>query len=162
MLDSDKIVRIKAEDLNDGDETMDEEDHEKQNKSGSPSKKLSLDNFTNKVLHVNGDLSFVTSSIKSLGGSSGYEDNKPEINSLKDKNNGKNIYGNRYADTSKRFGGFFHMFFQWKGSVFKLVWHDLAMFLVCYFTISLIYRFVLIDQELLKEYFEVICVFCSR
>ncbi len=52
----------------------------------------------------------------------------------------RNIYANRYNDTSKRFGGFFKLIMVWKGSVMKLIWHDLVMFIGIHTAISLIYR----------------------
>ncbi len=37
-----------------------------------------------------------------------------------------NIYANRYHDTTLRFQGFFKLIAVWKGSVMKLIWHDLG------------------------------------
>ena len=93
-----------------------------------------------------------------------YEDNKPEICNLRSRQGqgGRNIYANRYADTSKRFRGFFHLMSQWSGSVFKLIWHDLLVFMGLYTLLTLLYRFILVEDEYLKELFEVWCIFCGR
>ena len=44
----------------------------------------------------------------------------------------KNVYKNQYHDTAMRFNGFFKLMCVWKGSVIKLIYHDLAMFLILY------------------------------
>jgi len=74
----------------------------------------------------------------------------------------KNIYANQYKDTSKRFRGFWHLMRLWKGSVMKLVWHDLLVFLIAYFALSVLYREVLYRDPVAKEVFELICIYCSR
>ena len=38
-----------------------------------------------------------------------------------------NIYQNMYKDTSRRLNGIWHVIFLWKGSVFKLMWHDILV-----------------------------------
>ena len=75
---------------------------------------------------------------------------------------GKNIYLNRYNDTSKRFRGTLHLLSQWKGNVFKLIWHDLLIFVLLYFLISILYRCLLIHHDTYREWFELLCVFCGR
>ena len=50
----------------------------------------------------------------------------------------------------------------WKGSVAKLIWHDLIMFLFLYYALSFLYRFWFIQNEVYREYFEIICIYCSR
>ena len=44
---------------------------------------------------------------------------------------------------------FFKLLIHWRGSIYKLVWFDLAMYLVVYYAISLIYRVILpiVDVE---------------
>ena len=87
----------------------------------------------------------------------------------------KNIYANRYNDTSKRFRGFWHLMFQWKGSVLKLIYHDLIAYLMMYLTINFIYRFYLYEAakecenttgfcyaEIGRQWFELFCVYCGR
>ena len=74
----------------------------------------------------------------------------------------RNIYTNRYHDTTKRFQGFVKLFMVWKGSVIKLIWHDLLVFILFYFTLSLLYRHVFIYHEPVAQYFEMICIYCER
>ncbi|KAL5238667.1 hypothetical protein ACI65C_006077 [Semiaphis heraclei] len=50
-------------------------------------------------------------------------------------------------------------FGRWRGSIYKLVWPDLAAFLVCYYTLNLTYRFVLNPQQ--KRIFESISDYCE-
>ena len=50
----------------------------------------------------------------------------------------------------------------WKGSVAKLIWHDLLMFLFLYYGMSSLYRTCLINDEVYREWFEIICIYCSR
>ena len=61
-----------------------------------------------------------------------------------------------------RFQGFWRLMVVWKGSVAKLIWHDLIMFLFLYYVLSFLYRFWLIQNEVYREYFEIICIYCSR
>ena len=92
---------------------------------------------------------------------------------------GRNIYANRYNDTSKRFRGFWHLMSQWKGSVIKLIYHDFFMYITIFMTINLVYRYVLyeysklcdnsIDSEswnckasIARQWFEYFCVYCGR
>ncbi len=46
-------------------------------------------------------------------------------------------------DTTRRFRASRQLLMLWKGSCFKLIWHDFAMFCLLYATISAIYRLVL-------------------
>eukprot|EP00095_Tigriopus_kingsejongensis_P005076 maker-scaffold1482_size38982-snap-gene-0.9 protein:Tk05076 transcript:maker-scaffold1482_size38982-snap-gene-0.9-mRNA-1 annotation:"PREDICTED: bestrophin-1-like" len=73
-----------------------------------------------------------------------------------------NIYANRYKDTNKRFRGFWHLMAMWKGSVLKLIWHDMLVFLVLYSALSLTYRFWLFDNPKHRQAFELVCVYASR
>ena len=50
----------------------------------------------------------------------------------------------------------------WKGSVVKLLWPNLLLFLAMHTALSLLYRVVLMPNLKAKEYFEIICVYCSR
>ena len=74
----------------------------------------------------------------------------------------RNIYTNRYHDTTKRFQGFVKLFMVWKGSVIKLIWHDLLVFIVGYFTVSLLYQHVFLYHEAVAQYFEMICIYCEK
>ncbi|KAJ9590769.1 hypothetical protein L9F63_016285, partial [Diploptera punctata] len=48
---------------------------------------------------------------------------------------------------------------QWRGSIYKLVWPDLAMFLLMYYTINFIYRFALSPEQ--KVVFENLVSYCD-
>ena len=86
----------------------------------------------------------------------------------------KNIYANRYNDTSKRFRGFWHLMFQWKGSVLKLIFHDLLAYIFLWMSINYIYRFHIYTKaqecddketchaEIVRQWFEMLCVYCGR
>ena len=75
----------------------------------------------------------------------------------------KNVYKNRYHDTTgKHIIGFFKLMCLWKGSVIKLLYHDLAMFLILYGCLSVMYRNVLIRHEPAGEYFELLCIYSSK
>ena len=93
-----------------------------------------------------------------------YDSNKPEIENLKtwSRQGQKNIYSNTYVDTSQRLQAYFHLMKQWRGSVFKLIWHDLLVFVTAYTFIAILYRYVLFDNSVGKEFLEVVCIYCSR
>ena len=72
-----------------------------------------------------------------------------------------NIYRNIYRDSAQRnFSGARHLLSKWKGSCFKLIWHDFAAFFVVYALISIVYRNVL--QGAYKQTFEMFCIYCER
>lgn len=73
-----------------------------------------------------------------------------------------NIYENRYDHTSSRFRGFWHLINVWKGSVFKLIWHNFLFFVLCYFFISFLYRFGLQQFPAAKQNFDLLCIFAGR
>ncbi|XP_020714146.1 bestrophin-3 [Ceratitis capitata] len=45
------------------------------------------------------------------------------------------------------FGCFWRILWKWRGSVYKLVWRELIAYLCLYYTINLVYRLVLNDQQ---------------
>ncbi|XP_070575152.1 bestrophin-2a-like [Ptychodera flava] len=53
---------------------------------------------------------------------------------------------------------FTRLLFMWQGSIYKLIWKELVVFLLLYYGMSLLYRFALTTPEQ-KETFELICVF---
>lgn len=73
-----------------------------------------------------------------------------------------NIYANTYKDTSRKFMGFWHLMKKWKGSVTRLIWHDLLIFCLAYALISVLYREFVTHNERIRESFELICVYSSR
>ena len=49
-----------------------------------------------------------------------------------------------------------------RGSVLKLIYHNFIIFVVLYFLISFIYRFVLLDTDWQREVFELLCIYAAR
>jgi len=49
--------------------------------------------------------------------------------------------------STHRFGNFLRLLFLWRGSIYKLLYKDLTLFLLAYFALSLSYRFVLDPQQ---------------
>ena len=71
-------------------------------------------------------------------------------------------YKNVYEDTDSRIQAIINLFFVWKGSVTKLLWMDLLVFLIIYFSLSILYWQVLFYDEASAQYFEMICIYCER
>ena len=65
-----------------------------------------------------------------------------------------------YSLESKFGSGFKPLLMRWKGSIFKLVWPDLLVFLSFYFSISGIYRFVLDSDQ--RRLFIKISIYCEK
>lgn len=67
----------------------------------------------------------------------------------------------RYAhDVSDyRFGCFVRLLFRWRGSVYKMVWPDMLMYILLYYIISFVYRFALTEDE--KRIFEKVSIHIS-
>jgi len=74
----------------------------------------------------------------------------------------KNLYQNDYSETSTRLTGFFRLMYIWKGSVLKLIYHNILIFLLLYFSLSLLYREVFWRDEYQRELFEIICIYAQR
>ena len=72
------------------------------------------------------------------------------------------MYKNVYEDTDSRIQGWINLFWVWKGSVTKLMWQDLLVFLIVYFSISTFYWHVILYDEESAQYFEMICIYCER
>ena len=83
-------------------------------------------------------------------------------NAFQSIRNSDNIYYNMYAATNQRWTGMITLLFRWKRSVFALVWHDILTFLVIYFLLSILYRYVLFDYPSCKQTFEMICIYADR
>ena len=73
-------------------------------------------------------------------------------------------YRHKYQDTSHRLTGFFTLMSHWRGSVMKLIYHNLIIFILLYFLISFVYRFQFLNpgSEYHREVFELICIYSSR
>jgi hypothetical protein len=54
------------------------------------------------------------------------------------------------------------MMLVWHGSVFKLIWLHLLVFIVAFSTLNLLYKHVFMHDDEQREIFEVICIYCSR
>ncbi|KAK8725887.1 hypothetical protein OTU49_010540, partial [Cherax quadricarinatus] len=61
--------------------------------------------------------------------------------------------------TNTSFCGFSKLLFRWRGSVFKLVWPDMVVYVFLYFSCSLLYRFGLSDSD--KRVFEKVAISCE-
>ncbi|XP_064077405.1 bestrophin-4-like [Macrobrachium nipponense] len=57
-------------------------------------------------------------------------------------------------------GNFWRLLFRWRGSIYKLVWPDLLVYSMCYYTCSIIYRVVLNEEQ--KKIFEMITLYCNH
>ena len=58
--------------------------------------------------------------------------------------------------------GFFKLFSVWRGSVIKLIYHNMLIFLLLYYTLQFLYRYVFMEDPYQKEVFEVICIYVGR
>ncbi|GIY73646.1 bestrophin-2 [Caerostris darwini] len=61
--------------------------------------------------------------------------------------------------TSKGFGCFWKLLFRWRGSIYKLLWPDLGLYLSFYYFLSIIYRFTLTEDQ--RRYFEKVSLYCK-
>eukprot|EP00091_Calanus_sinicus_P025335 TRINITY_DN9614_c0_g1_i1.p1 TRINITY_DN9614_c0_g1~~TRINITY_DN9614_c0_g1_i1.p1 ORF type:complete len:159 (-),score=41.36 TRINITY_DN9614_c0_g1_i1:1-453(-) len=61
--------------------------------------------------------------------------------------------------TSSGLGVFWKLLFKWKGSIYKLVWQNLFVYMVLYYALSITYRFGLNDTG--KKKFEQIPLHCQ-
>lgn len=61
--------------------------------------------------------------------------------------------------TCRGFGCFLKLLFRWRGSIYKLVWLDLVIFLWVYYVLNLTYRFALDEPQ--KRHFEAIVKYCG-
>ena len=91
---------------------------------------------------------------------------KDPENVQKDPSNEENIYANIYPSTTSRaLPGCWrlrHIFCRWKGSVYKIMWHELLMYMAGYFLISLFYRCILLRTPWACQNFELFCVHCEQ
>ncbi len=52
-------------------------------------------------------------------------------------------YSENVFTSNGNYGMFIRLLLRWKGSIYKLVWRDLAIYVVLYALLSVIYRFML-------------------
>ena len=69
-----------------------------------------------------------------------------------------NQYRNVYCGTAKT-GFILTILGKWSGSVFKLIYHDLFVFVILYAFLSILYRNVLYYNEYNRKCFELICFY---
>ncbi|XP_076640972.1 bestrophin-4 isoform X3 [Halictus rubicundus] len=62
--------------------------------------------------------------------------------------------------TCRGLGCFLKLLLRWRASVYKLVWIDLALFLVIYYSLSSIYRLLLDEEQ--KKTFEAVVAYCNE
>ncbi|XP_030646542.1 bestrophin-1 [Chanos chanos] len=67
-------------------------------------------------------------------------------------------YSRRVADA--RLGTFSHLLLRWKGSIYKLLYKELLIFTVLYYSLSVIYRYLLNEEQ--KRLFEKLSLYCDR
>lgn len=53
----------------------------------------------------------------------------------------------QYDVASSASGGFIRLLFRWRGSVWKVVYREMAIFTVCYVMLSLLYNFALTESQ---------------
>lgn len=69
------------------------------------------------------------------------------------------IYTHKFASRGG-FGSFFKLLLRWRGSVYKMVWQDMLVYLVLFYLINFIYRFALPESD--QRNFEKFVVHISR
>ena len=57
----------------------------------------------------------------------------------------QNIYRNGYQETRK-FWGTLKLFSVWKGSVFRILWSEIIVYITLYYSLSLLYRSAIIPS----------------
>ncbi|XP_036619882.1 bestrophin-1 [Trichosurus vulpecula] len=67
-------------------------------------------------------------------------------------------YTNRVANV--HLGTFSRLLLQWRGSIYKLLYCEFSIFILCYFTISMIYRLILSENQRLL--FEKLALYCDK
>ncbi len=56
-------------------------------------------------------------------------------------------YSSKVFTSSGKEAIFLRLLRRWKGSIYKLVWHDLVIYVSLYYMLSGLYRFVLNDER---------------
>ncbi|XP_066426550.1 bestrophin-2a [Molothrus aeneus] len=67
-------------------------------------------------------------------------------------------YTSRVA--TARFGGFSRLLLLWRGSIYKLLYRELLLFLTAYLGLSLAYRFLLSEEQ--RRLFEKLVLYCDK
>ena len=71
-----------------------------------------------------------------------------------------NIYDNVYNSTT-RMGMLFTLLCKWKGSVFKLIYLDVFVFIIFYALLSFLYRYVFYKSDYSRQLFELVCFYMN-
>jgi len=80
-----------------------------------------------------------------------------------EKKEKKNVYRNRYHGTTAGGGSTVkHILLRYRGSVYQLLWNDVAVFTLAYYTLQVFYRRVIFDHQATREAFELACVYAAR
>ena len=72
----------------------------------------------------------------------------------------ENIHANCYASTTKA-GFFWSILLKWKGSVFKLIYQDMVVFVIIYALISMFYRYGIYSNPHSRQNFEIVCFYMN-
>ncbi|KAI5100284.1 bestrophin-1 isoform X1, partial [Silurus meridionalis] len=67
-------------------------------------------------------------------------------------------YSRRVADA--RLGTFSYLLLRWKGSIYKLLYRELLIFIALYYIISVLYRLLLNDEQ--RRLFERLAIYCDQ
>lgn len=67
-------------------------------------------------------------------------------------------YSHKVATSS--FSCFLRLLFRWKGSIYKLLWKEFAVFALLFYMLGFTYRFALTPE--LKRYFETLAIYCQE
>ena len=90
------------------------------------------------------------------------KDEFPSTGNIFEKiNQRENIYYNTYNETNRRWTGIMSLLCRWKNSVYCLIWNDVIIFLVAYFFLSILYRYVLWHYPPHKQTFEILCIYAQ-
>ncbi|XP_043503284.1 bestrophin-4-like [Polistes fuscatus] len=65
----------------------------------------------------------------------------------------------QYEVASSTSGGFTRLLLMWRGSLYKLIYRELLLFLIMFASLSAIYRYALIDAQ--KREFEKLVIYCD-
>ncbi|NXA31459.1 BEST4 protein, partial [Eudromia elegans] len=61
---------------------------------------------------------------------------------------------------NSHFGGFSKLLFRWKGSIYKLLYKEFIVFVVLYMALSLVYRYLLSEEQ--KRLYTKLAQYCNR
>ena len=57
-------------------------------------------------------------------------------------------------------GVFWKLLFRWKASIYKVVWYNLLLYIILYFSLSLTYRFLLTGDNKVRVWWTLSDVCC--